>query len=130
MVQDTELPAHVARCLDALVDSLECLEVMLLLYRGSDRTWSPNQVTAELGIPARAARRELEQLRSRGLVSADDGEYRYAPRPGAPVADVECVVEAYGSRRIAIINHVASGALKRIQSLAEAFRLKKDDDHE
>ncbi len=130
MVQDSELPADVVRCLDGLVDSLECLEVMLLLYRRDERAWSPTQVTAELGIPTRAARRELDRLRGRGLVTVDDGEYRYAPRDGAPVADLECIVEAYGSRRIAIINHVASRALKRIQSLAEAFRLKKDDDHE
>ena len=36
------------------------------------------------------------------------------------------IAATYGTRRIELINYVASQTLKRIQSIADAFKLKKD----
>jgi len=132
MAHDSELPDDVVRSLDLLVDSLAGLEVLVLLFR-RQRGWTLSEVGAELGLPPEAARRELDRLNARGVIAVtDNGEptYRYRPKQGAPSADVELIAEAYGARRIAIINHVASGALKRIRLLADAFRLKKGDTNE
>ncbi len=129
MASDSELPDDIVRSLDLLVDSLAALEVLVLLYR-KQRGWTLAQLNAELGIPPEAARRELERLVARGLISVSqesDPTYRYRPTEAAPSADVERIADAYRERRIAVINHVASGALKRIRLLADAFRLKKGD---
>ncbi len=132
MASDSELPDDLVRSLDLLVDSLAGLEVLVLLFR-KQRAFTIAELNAELGIPPEAARRELGRLAARGLiVVSQDGDpsYRYRPKEGAPAADVERITEAYRERRIAVINHVASGALKRIRLLADAFRLKKGDSHE
>jgi hypothetical protein len=128
MPDDLEIPVDIAKSLDRLVDSLDCLEVLVLLHRDASRAWAPNEVADALGMTLRTARRELERLAARG-VAADEGAelYRLSPADDERAEDVRRIVEAHGTRRIGVINHVASRALKRIQSLANAFRIKKGD---
>ena len=126
---DAGLSEETIRSLDLLVDSLECLEVLVLLCRHPAETFTADRVAAQVGMPPHGALRELERLVRRGLARRTDDDthvYTDDPAEGAPTADVERIAEAYGTRRIAIVNYVASGALNRIKSLADAFRLKKD----
>ena len=124
-----DLADVVARDLDLYVDSLDSLEVVVLIFRESTRSWSPEQVAQRLRITTRVARRELELMRGRGIAKPDaDDPSRTQFDGGDPdrVAAVARISATYGTRRIELINHVASQTLKRIQSISDAFRLKKD----
>jgi hypothetical protein len=122
-----DLADVVVRDVDQYVDSLDTLEVVMLLFRERQRPWSPEDVARELRISLRVARRELDRMRSRGIASETDGAYRFVDSDVDKAAAVARIAAAYGTRRIELINYVASQTLKRIQSIADAFKLKKDE---
>ena len=62
------------------------------------------------------------QITPRALIAAISD-----PDRAAAVARIGAI---YSTRRIELINYVATQTLKRIQSIADAFRIKKDDSHE
>ncbi len=124
---ESELPEEVAREVDEYINSLECLEVLLLLYREAGRVWSIEQVAGELRIKSDTAARHLERMASLGLLEAENptGDFRFQPVDEARASGARIIVDAYATRRIALINHIASRALSRIRSLADAFRVWK-----
>lgn len=127
MTQDDDLPDAVKRAVADLIDSLDGLEVLLLLYRGRSRSFTAADVAIAVGIQEAAARRQLERMKHRRLAVPDGtaDALRYAPADEALEAQVETIAAAHGRQRIALINHVASSALQRIRALADAFKLGK-----
>lgn len=138
MVKDaSDLPRDVAQTVDTYVDSLVGLEILLLLFREPERGWTAEQAAEQLRIPVAGARRELDLMVLRNLAQAhvhgggnDEPVFQFAPADEEGALAVHRIADAYGSRRIALINHVASQALNRIRSIADAFRLKKDGGNE
>jgi DNA-binding IscR family transcriptional regulator len=123
-----DLPDEVARLLDAFVESLIALEILVAVSHEPERTWTADQIAAHLRIGGPAAERELAGLVSLGLLAQDDGEapiYRFKPADSARAEAVERMTDCFRTHRISVINHVASRANQRIQALADAFRLKR-----
>lgn len=130
MADRPDLADVVARDVDLYVDSLDSLEVVVLLFRDPGRAWSPEQVSQALRITIRTARRELERMRTRGIArpaADDDSKTQFDTSDTDRTAAVARIAATYGTRRIELINYVASQTLKRIQSISDAFRLRKDD---
>jgi hypothetical protein len=121
---DDGIPDDCRRAVLALVDSLDQLQVLLLLYRARPRAMTIVDVTQADGLAEGASRRELEKMRRLGLATTDGDAYRFESDEvlGAQVA---VIARCYGEHRIELINHIASRALKRIQELADAFRVGK-----
>jgi predicted ArsR family transcriptional regulator len=103
--------------------------VVMLLYREQARSWTADQVATTLRISVRVARRELDRMRARGIATAGEPT-RFDSSDPERAAAVARIAAIYGTRRIDLINYVASQTLKRIQSIADAFRLKKDNHDE
>jgi len=122
----SDLPDVVTRDVDLYIDNLDALEVVMLLYREQVRGWTAEQVASHLRISPRVARRELERMNARGIATLGDA-FRFDGSDPDRAAAVARVAAVYGARRIELINYVASQTLKRIQSIADAFRIKKDD---
>jgi len=124
----SDLADVVTRDVDSFVDNLDSLEVVMLLYREQARTWTVDQVAARLKISFRVARRELDRMRGRGIARMDgeDLGFQFDLSDADRAAAVARIATAYGSRRIELINYVAAQTLKRIQSIADAFKVKKD----
>jgi len=122
----SELPDVVTRDVDLYIDNLDSLEVVMLLYREQARGWTADQVASHLKISARVARRELERMSTRGIAILGDA-FRFDGSDPERAAAVARVAAVYGTRRIELINYVASQTLKRIQSIADAFKLRKDN---
>lgn len=129
MAQFSDLPDVVTRDVDAYIDNLDALEVVMLLYREQSRAWTADQVASRLRISARVARRELERMSTRGIAILGDA-FRFDGSDPERAAAVARIGAIYSTRRIELINYVASQTLKRIQSIADAFRIKKDEGHE
>ena len=125
MAEISELPDVVTRDVDLYIDNLDSLEVVMLLYREQTRGWTADQVASRLKISARVARRELERMSTRGIAILGDA-FRFDGSDPDRAAAVARVAAIYGTRRIELINYVASQTLKRIQSIADAFRIKKE----
>ena len=127
--QHSDLPDVVTRDVDLYIDNLDSLEVVMLLYREQARAFTADQVATRLRISARVARRELERMSTRGIATLGDA-FRFDGSDPERAAAVARVAAVYGTRRIELINYVASQTLKRIQSIADAFRIKKDNHDE
>ena len=128
MADRSDLADVVTRDVDSFIDNLDSLEVVMLLYREQARTWTADQVAVQLKISFRVARRELDRMRGRGIARMDgeDPGFQFDLSDADKAAAVARIATAYGSRRIELINYVASQTLKRIQSIADAFRVNKD----
>lgn len=120
------LPADVHQFLYQNIESVEQLEVLVLLLRRPDRGWSPDEVARELyGHPASIARR-LAILLGQGLLrEIDPGCYQYAPRTAELHATVERVADTYHERRVAVVTLIASKPIENVRAFSDAFRIRR-----
>jgi predicted ArsR family transcriptional regulator len=132
-VTDSALPPPVQRFITAHIDSLEKLEVLLLLRARQERAWSAEAVSRELRITESSASKRLRDLDAGGLVASDAASppgYRYSPARPEDEQDVAQVAEAYAERRVSVISFIFSRPLENVRGFADAFRLKRDKDDE
>jgi predicted ArsR family transcriptional regulator len=130
-VGEDDLPAAVKALINDCIDSVEQLEILLLLHKGRGRRFSAADVCAELRTNGDSTRERLDELVSRGLAVAgdDDGRrvYQLVPDRDRERA-VAAVAEAYDARRVSVITFVVTKPVDRIRSFADAFRLRRDVD--
>ena len=89
------------------IHSAAQLEVLLLVRAMPEREWSAHEVARARVSTPKMAEQLLEDLRARGLVTAKDVRYRYAP-PESLAAVVDDVAEAYSTRRVAVLGLIFS----------------------
>lgn len=127
----TSLPRPVRRFLDDRIDSVEQLEILLLLQRYAERSWNASAVADALGLTPRTAETHLERLCQRDLLDVRLGDavrYRYSPATPELVDCVRQVVEAYREQRATILAFVTARRLRALQDFSDAFRIKEDND--
>lgn len=120
----TAFDENVRRFIARHIQSVEQLEVLLLLQRSPEREWTARQVSDALASHPYSAETRLLDLRARGLLTGREngGEltYRYAPPPDvAPV--VTSLASAYAERRTSIITLIFAKPIDSVRTLADAF---------
>jgi DNA-binding transcriptional ArsR family regulator len=103
------------------------VELILLMWRQSRRTWAPDELVRELRASEFVVSEGLGALQAAGLVTAEaDGRYRYAP--ASPEFDrlVQQLDQVYRERPTAVTRAIFSSPTDKLQTFADAFRLKKD----
>jgi hypothetical protein len=123
------IPKHVERFIVDYIDSVELLEVLLLLQRTAPAVWDSDTVARELRIAPESARMRLETLRSQRLLEPVDGaapSFRYAPDSVDLDRGVRGLAETYAARRVSVITLIFSKPDDSIRSFADAFRIRKD----
>ncbi len=126
-----ELPAAVTAFLDAHIDSLEQLELLLVVMQTPQRWWDASAVSAQLGVHPDAARSALEHLAAHNLLAIRvTGDVRYQYQPGRPeLADAARLVgDVYRQRRVAVLQAVTQPERRSLRDFADAFRIRRDDD--
>lgn len=127
-VAQTGVPAAVERFIATHIESVEQLEVLLLLRGAADKDWTPREVARALVTNAESARNWLERMAAAGLLSTSDGSFRYAP----PTAEVEQAVdglaESYAKYRVTVIGLIFSKPGERVRSFSDAFRIRRRKD--
>jgi hypothetical protein len=124
------LPEEVHRFLHQHIDSVEQLEVLLLLWRTPERGWTSDEVaTAVYSHPSSVIRR-LARLLGQGLLrEREPGCYQYAPRTAELHQTVTRLDHVYRERRVAVITIIASKPIENVRAFSDAFRIrrKKED---
>lgn len=120
-------PEEVRRLVATHIQSVEQLEVLLLLCRERDRDWTAEQVAAELRIDSGSAGARLEDLRARGFVECASERYRFQTKSPELSRSVEALAEAYRERRVSLINLIFSKPVDKVRLFADAFKLWKDE---
>lgn len=123
-----DLPDPLKQFIGRHINSVEQLEILLLLKRSAPREWSAEEVSRELSTSRYAAEGRLMDLASRHLAAIrEDGpllHFRYVA--GNPDdALVAQLMEVYAQRRTSIITMIYSKPADRIASFADAFRLRR-----
>jgi hypothetical protein len=122
----SRLPPHVERFLVENVRSLEQLEILLLLHRAPERSWTAAEVAKELRIEPASAARRLEDLLVRGHAARAEGEAFRGDGPEALRSTIRDLAEAYETLRVTVIQVVYSRPAENIQLFADAFLIRKD----
>jgi hypothetical protein len=123
----SDLPPNVQLLLEQ-IETLEGLEIVLLLQRTPSRGWPAVDVAQELRITAESAGSRLTKLMARGFATAtgegSERSYQFAPSTPELAKDVADLAAAYATARLTVINHLASRQLDQIRSFANAFKLR------
>jgi hypothetical protein len=118
-----ETQLAIARC----VRSIEDVEVLLYLARHAARYSSADTVSAETGLPVRAAAAALEALASRNLLDVRIAEavlYKLDPASADARAMVDRTLDAARSNRTLVLRAILAGA-SAAHDFADAFRVTR-----
>ena len=124
------IPEIVRRFIADHINSVESLEILLLLSTSTIREYTAEEVSRTLRTSLDSATTRLRELhRSKLLVAVEDGgspKYRFDPasREAAVVADLEKV---YKTRRVSVISFIYSNPTDPLRAFSDAFRLRKDE---
>jgi len=110
------------------IDSIEKLEVLLLLRTRAEREWTASEVALELRITEASAAARLADLTSSELLVSDKATpptYRYSPSHSEDTRSISELATAYAERRVSVITFIFSRPQERVRGFADAFLLKK-----
>jgi hypothetical protein len=117
---DLDVPADVQRFLHENLESLEQLEVLLMLSRRPHDARSSIEVAEELRIRDSLADDALRLLCKRGLLvvagSAGNELFRYDPVSTTLAYSVERLAETYSDQRVAILKFMTASAIQRLRA--------------
>jgi hypothetical protein len=107
--------------------SVWTVELLLFLRRHSGRAWTAAELVREMRASEFVVREGLMMLQAAGLVATESGwAYRY--RPAFPHLDalVRQLDAVYRERPFSVMQMIFSAPGDKLQTFAEAFKLKKD----
>jgi hypothetical protein len=108
------------------IGSISELELLLLLFQEPQKAWNAQEAAKALYTAEDATAALLDRFRVRGLAAVDsDGAYTFAARSPELQQLVADLAELYQSRRVTVINLIYAGPVQKLQSFADAFRLRK-----
>lgn len=120
----TAVPERILRFISEHVDSVEQLEVLLLLARTPGRPWTADAVSLELRTSPASAEQRLASLARTGMLVDEPPAYRFDESDVDRVGIVRELADIYAERRVTVIGLIYSKPLDAIREFAEAFRLK------
>jgi hypothetical protein len=109
---------------------VDAAELLLLLCRENERWWGAAEVAAKLkpvaSITEADALRYLEQLQARGLIAVGpDKRVQFRPANEFLHAQVRTLAQAYQERPVTLIRMIYALRDTKIQSFADAFKLRR-----
>ena len=126
------VPEAVRRLLLGRIGSIAELEVLLLLLRTAPDEWDAARLAREQRVDAAWAAEQLASLARSGLLREDaaHGRYRFEPATPEIAKAVEALAAYYADRPLRVVALLYSQPLDRIRGLADAFRIRREEDDE
>lgn len=127
-MDETNIPAEVRRLLAEHIDSVEQLEMLLLLFR-SGTEWTVDAVGEELRTSRASVLRRIQDLTQRRFLVRGSGpeSYRFAKDNESRNAAVEALARVYAERPYTVIDLIFSKPIDNLRVYADAFRFRKGD---
>ena len=123
------LPIELRQFIAQHIESLAQLEALLLMRRDRQRQWSPAELSRSLYISDDMCGGMFAELERRGFVARrpDAEAYHYACADAEFDALLGQLATYYQERRVAVITEIYSNPVTKVQTFADAFRLRKQD---
>jgi hypothetical protein len=122
---DDPIPADLRDFILRFIDSVAHLEALLLLRANPQTSWDVPAVAARLYTTGEQASEVLVQLCNEGLLTSENGLYRYGTQSAEHLAMVDRLADSYARQLIPITNLI-HGKPRRIRQFADAFKFRKD----
>jgi len=118
------IPAAVEKFIRRHIDSVEQLEVLILLRENPEREWSAASVARELRSTTSAIQLRLDRLVDHRFVTkSHNGTYSFDAQ--AQIAsEIDELIATYRTRRTTIIEMIFAAPSDSVRSFADAFRLR------
>jgi hypothetical protein len=131
MAAPVEVPIPVARFIATHVQTLEQLEVLLLMMHSPDRWWDAHAIAGAVGILEDTARRILDRLAARNLLAiriTGDVRYQFQPGESSLAEAARLTADTYRTNRLGVLQLVTEARRRSLRAFADAFRIRDDDD--
>jgi hypothetical protein len=133
-LEQQSIDADLAGFVSEHIESVDQLEVFLLLARAAGRRWDEHELSTELRTSDLAARLTLDHLGRRGLLEIHPGDppqYAFPSGDGRLAQLATRLERAYQERRVSMISLIYSKPERPesdpVHLFAEAFRIKPKD---
>ena len=118
---------EVLQYVDRTFRSVWPFELLQLLTRSPQRAWEGEALVHELRASMSLVSGALRTLERAGLVSVDEQEmYQFEPASAELEEMARALIDLYNRKPHAVMRAVFSAPTDRIQTFADAFRLRKD----
>jgi hypothetical protein len=115
------------------INSVDQLEILLLLKQDPTREWTAEEIARTLSTGSDAVASRMAGLASDGLIQRspkDETRYRYGPRTADLDRTMTQLAQDYPQYRVSIINLIFSKPIDKIRTFADAFRFTKRNEEE
>jgi hypothetical protein len=128
-VAGEKISNEVKQFISVHIQSAAELEILLLLHSERTRGWTAADVAGKLAISTEWAADQLSDLNKRGLLSVNsEFKYKFDPRKVEINSLVDQLAVNYAKSRVSVISLIFSKPSGKIRILADAFKLRADDD--
>jgi hypothetical protein len=114
----------------AEINSLEQLEILLLLSGNPHKWWSAKSVYEVVKSSIQSVQDRLEEMVARGILRKEtdtEVRFQFGPRDEAVWRITTELRDAYKERSVKVVQAIYSKPPDPVQEFARAFRLRKDD---
>ena len=122
-----EFPADVKEFIGKHIHSVAQLEILLMLRKEPERTWTSAEITSALYLQSQMVAQLLADIAQRGFAVQTENCFRYQPANDADRQLIERLAQVYQERRVAVIAEIFSKPIDFIKAFADAFRLRKEE---
>lgn len=125
---DDDFPHDLKKFVALNIQSLAQLETLLVLHREPKRQWTADELARGLYISPEMCRGICSDLERQRLVSRGESSdaWQFAADADAERL-VEQLAQTYRERRVAVITAIYSGPVNKVQTFADAFRLRREE---
>jgi hypothetical protein len=124
-----QLPADIELFIAQHIESLAQLEALLLAAREPGRDWGCEDMSRQLYIGPDVCATIMDDLQRRGFLErtpANPDRFRYHAKDAGIDRLMERLAALYEERRVAVITQIYSKPINKVQTFADAFRLRKE----
>jgi hypothetical protein len=125
-VSSEATPEPVLRFIDRHIESVEHLEILLLLCQ-ENRDWSFHDIFKRIQSSEASVMQRLQQLTEAGLIVKNGTSFRFEPREDSMRGVVCELTDLYRQRRVRVIEAIYSRKTDAVQTFADAFRFKQKE---
>jgi hypothetical protein len=124
----TGVSKEVERFIATDIESVEQLEVLLLLRAAPDKQWTEQEVARALVSHVDSAADWLARMADRGLLARLDNRYRFAPVEPAVTETIDALAESFAKYRVTVVALIFSKPSERVRLFSDAFRIRRSND--
>jgi predicted transcriptional regulator len=123
---DSGLEEEIRDFVDRYIDSVEQLEILILLKESAPQQWSAQEINEKLQSHFSSVQTRLRGLCKLNLINCNAENYSYPGSDKSQEPKIEKLILAYKQKRIRVIEMIFSKPKDKLRDFADAFKIKKD----